>query len=38
VIQDFGMMANNKKKGGVEKAALTGMINLQLGPDAQQKE
>jgi len=37
-IDSLEIMANNKKKGGVEKAVLTGMIGRQLGADARQKK
>jgi len=38
MIDALEIMANDKKKGGVAKEAIAGMINRQLGPDAQQKE
>jgi len=38
MIDALETMANDKKKGSVEKSALAGMINRQLGPDAQQKK
>jgi len=36
-IDSLEIMANGKKKGGVNKTALAGMINRQLGPDSMQK-
>jgi len=38
MIDSLEIMANDKKKGGVAKAALAGMINRRLGPDAEQKK
>lgn len=38
MISSLEIMADDKKKGGVKKSAIAGMINRQLGPDAQQKE
>ncbi len=37
MVHDLETMANDKKKGGVKKPAIVGMINSRLGPDAQQK-
>jgi hypothetical protein len=37
MIDSLEIMANDKKKGGVDKAALAGLIIRQLGPDAEQK-
>jgi len=34
MIDALEVMANDKKKGSVEKSALAGMINRKLGPDA----
>jgi len=38
MIHGLHVMTNDKKNGGVSKAALAGKIRRRLGPDMQQKK
>jgi hypothetical protein len=38
MIHDLEIMVNDKKKGGVEKSAIVGIINRRFGSDANRKK